>query len=440
MRSMKTIIFLFPILSIISFASTIETVTEQAISIMLVKRDVTENKNEKTDRNEGGVKSISEIEKAMIYVENEEYDKALVLLEKIEKNKREFNYYYLMGKIDINKGDKEEAIKNLEKAEVLNKENINVKILLYELYYKTEGNQDKEKAKKEEILNSKMTEEEKEEFKKLVERFENKKIKNYVAECYTGITYTNNVNEVKSDKKSDTGSINGITVGTVKRYENNKTLYLAGSYRNTIYFSNSEENNHDLIIASESVKTINNRSITIPLSGILSLSGNEVEEVCLLSGINLKKKISKRMEHELGVETVYKNNSLNDYRGITVYPYIAFRWVSRMKIKYDAVLKFTDEIYDKDEYRNIGTGIEINSSRKIMNKYILKGNYRLEYKKYNKENRKDWEKLFKIECEIPVWKEEVKLITAYEYNADISNIDTNDYSKNSVSMKIKREF
>jgi lipopolysaccharide biosynthesis regulator YciM len=80
-----------------------------------------------------------------------------------------------MGKIDIKKGEKVEAIKNLEKAEELNKENIQVKILLYELYYKTEGNKEKEKAKKEEILNSKMTEEEKEEFKKLVESFENKK-------------------------------------------------------------------------------------------------------------------------------------------------------------------------------------------------------------------------------------------------------------------------
>jgi hypothetical protein len=75
-----------------------------------------------------------------------------------------------------------------------------------------------------------------------------------------------------------------------------------------------------------------------------------------------------------------------------------------------------------------------------MNKYILRGNYRLEYKKYNQDDRKDWKKLFKIECEIPVWKEGVKLITAYEYSTDISNVDTNDYTKNSVSMNIKKEF
>ena len=437
---MRTIIFLFPILSIISFGATIEPITEQAISMVVVKREVTENQNEKTDKNESAVKSISEIEKAMIYVENEEYDKALVVLKKIEKNKREFNYYYLMGKIDIKKGEKVEAIKNLEKAEELNKENIQVKILLYELYYKTEGNQNKEKAKKEEILKSKMTEEEKEEFKKLAYRYDDKKIKEYMAECYTGITYTDNVRETKSDKKSEIGSINGITFGTVKTYENNRKLYLAGSYRNTIYFSNSDENNHNFIIASEVVKTIDNRSIAIPLSGVLALSGNEVEEFYLLSGINLKKKISKKMENELGVEAVYKNNSLNDYKGVSIYPYTAFRWTSRMKIKYDVVLKFADEIYDKDEYKNIGAGLEIDSSRKIMNKYILRGNYRLEYKKYNQDDRKDWKKLFKIECEIPVWKEGVKLITAYEYSADVSNVDTNDYTKNSVSMKIKKEF
>ena len=52
---MRTIIFLFPILSIISFGATIEPITEQAISMVVVKREVTENQNEKTDKNEADI-------------------------------------------------------------------------------------------------------------------------------------------------------------------------------------------------------------------------------------------------------------------------------------------------------------------------------------------------------------------------------------------------
>jgi tetratricopeptide (TPR) repeat protein len=424
-----------------------ETVTEQSITLKLSLKE------EKDEKRENKINIVMQSEKekeaniiqlAMIYFENEEIEKAIGELEKIVENERGFDYYYILGKINKRKNNYEDAIKNLEKAEEIQYENIEIKIALYEIYSESGGYEKYREKKRQEILESGISKEEKKLFIKLTEKYKKKYSIDYMGEVFTGGLLDTNVYNSKLKKESDGGFISGIMGGAVIKKGDFKKLYLAAAYRNKIYFSNRSENNHSFILTGEPVRKYKKWNISVPASCIILIKDSDIEESEFITGIKGSKKIWKNSEFTTGVDLGYKNNSILDYSGIEIYQYSKVKWISRYKINYEAELKLKDEMYDKDEYDNHGAKLKITSARVIKEKYKLLCKYGIDFSSYSKKEagkkKNEITDIFNIEFEAPFMKWNWKYLIGYLYEVRDSNINSYDYSKNEISFKLKKEF
>lgn len=424
-----------------------ETVTEQSISLTLGLKE------EKNEKKESKIKEVSEslkekeadtIQLAAIYFENDEIEKAITELKKIEEKDRGFKYFYISGKINKKKNNYEEAVKNLRKAEEIQYENIELKIVLYEIYSENGGYEKEREKKKKEILESGISAEEKEMFKKVTNKNEKKYKVEYMGEVYTGGLFDSNVYNEKNSKKSDGGIIIGAMGGAVIKKGELKKIYLAAAYRNKIYFTESSESTHDFILAGEPVQKYGKWNISIPTAFNFALKDSEVEESKFMSGLKGNRRIGKNSEFTTGADFGYKNNNLSNYRGIEMYQYISAKWKSRYKINYEAEIKLKEEIYDNDNYDNIGTELKLNSTRVIKEKYKLSARYGIDFISYlekeaGKKKNQTTDKI-NIEFESPFIKDGWRYAAGYIYEFRDSNISSYNYSKNEIYLKVKKEF
>lgn len=388
-------------------------------------------------------KEAGKIELARIFFENGEEDKAVEELNKIGEKEKNFYYYLLKGKILRNRGDIKGALENLKRAEENDKENIECKIILFEIYSENSGYIEEKKEQKESLLKI-MSDQEKEEFYKLEKKYENKNKSEFLGEIYTGITYNDNVKNSKENKEGDLGIISGVMAGGVIEYEKYKRLYIAAAYKNTLYFKENDETVHNFILTLEPVKQYKKWSGAIPLVFRYSLGNNETIDKEILTGIKWSRKISKRSVINTGIDIGYLNNNESDYSGAEIYPYVRLKWRSRYKIEYDTELKIKEELYDKDEYQNMGIIWNIKSQRVIKEKYKLTCSYGIGYSRYkiklSEDNKKEINSRFGIEGEIPLGRYGLKGNIGYSFENNSSNADAEDYTCNKLYIKAVKEF
>lgn len=435
-----TVILLFIFSFLQNYA---ETVTEQAISLSIATKKEKKDEKVKINLEVEKEKEIEGIELAMIYLENNEIDKSEVEIDKISEENRSFEYYLIKGKINKIRLNNKEALQNLKKASEINSDNIEIKILLFEIYADNSGYEKEKNEQKKEILNSNMSEEEKELFKKLNAKYEKKNKVDSMGEIYTGIEFNDNV-KTEKDKEVDWATINGIMGGVIFQKGRFEKLYIAAAYKNTLYFSNSSESTHDFIITGEHIKKYKKWSLGIPTSLRYSIGNSEAIEGGYITGIKGKRKIGKNSTFVTGIDLGYRNNMQNDYKGFELSPYALLKWKSRYKINYETELKIVDEIYNKDEYKNIGLLWGLNSTRVLYSKYKIVCKYGLKYSNYSLkvegDNRVDINSNIEIKVEIPVIREGIKSEIGYIHEKNSSNISSYEFNKNSVYIKMKKEF
>ena len=164
----------------------------------------------------------------------------------MDEKEKDFYYYLLNGKILREKRDIKGAVENLKKAEEIESDNLECKLILFEIYSENSGYEEEKKEEKEKMVKI-MSEEEKDEFKKLEKKYETKNRIEFLGEVYTGLTYNDNVKNSKENKEGDVGIISGVMAGGVIEHEKYKKLYIAAAYRNTVYFKESDEDRKSVV-------------------------------------------------------------------------------------------------------------------------------------------------------------------------------------------------
>lgn len=435
-----------------AYAENADITTESAVTISVEKgvaaaEKSSSRKDEESVEKKEHEKTVSKLQEAQIYIEEENFAAAEKSLSEASKEEKESpDYFYMKGKEEEKRGDIKRAEESYKKAVEKDGRNKYYRLALLNLHIKSSSSEALIQNEAKELLNMNisLSEDDRKELNRIIKGKKEGKSK-FVkkGDFSTGLVFTDNVKETKEDKESDIGSVTSLYGSILNSLGNEKYLTFAAGYGNTLYFDNSKESFHKIFAGAEYEFAHSDLKIGVPLIFDINFKDSETDEYGITTGIKLKKNLKKTLL-TYGIDISYRDNDTNEYKGTVADIYGKIGGVTKSKLNYLAGVIAGTEAYDEDEYKNNNIGVSFALLKKY-GKFNLRGDYSLKYKLYDFEvsagkDRKDMKHDLGVGVTSQIGESKWGYGIKYNFVYDDSNSVKYEYTENRVTAEIIREF
>lgn len=427
------------IISIKKIAKTEEIKKDKRTENKTIIKNKIEKENKPVIEKTEPSKKVDQTQLIKIMIELNEFDSAEKMLKEI-KNKNSYDYYFLSAKLAESQNQFDGAIALYKKA--FNKDMVNPipRFRILGIYIKNTKYKRKIKKELKLISTLKMTEKEKEEFKilkSLLNKDEN--IKNFFR-VTAGTAATDNVGNDYTDKTSDIKSIFSLTYLNLMKINDKFSLSSFVSYYNETYAATEEKNSHSFFAGTEISRTFSKWKISVPLMLNYSLINNEEAVQSETLGIEGTKTINDNFKVSLGTNITPTENKLYDYNGAKYSIYSNIDWHKSASTDYGLKLNIVQTNYSEESENYLALGAEFIRKKLYNKKHLLTFTYDIVFEKYNQDNREDLIHSLSLDFKSNLFNTEWKYILAYDFELDDSNYTENEYSKNEITFKLRKDF
>jgi tetratricopeptide (TPR) repeat protein len=375
-----------------------------------------------------------------IMIEEGAYTQAEEMFQLLSSSEQDsFKYYYLMGKLEKEKGNNQEALNFYMQASEKEPANIAVRVAILKL--KIQNNEKPSEIRKEikSILVLDLKTEDREAIEEIAKVYEESiQQKNYLLSFSTGLGTTDNVYETKDDKKSDVYADTRLTVAHKMSLANEINLTSFASYGNKLYFSESEKTSHNIYIGTEPEKEISDWVLSTPLTYNTNSEDGETVSSGFSLGLKGKRKIYEDMLLTTGLDLISTQNDLSDYEGTSVFLFANVNLNVMQGINITPELSLETTNYDEDSENYTAFAAKIGGKKLIREKYMVNASYKITSKSYD--DRSDLNHNLNANMEAGLLATKWKYIVGYNIRMNDSDSSSNEYTVNNLSLKVKKEF
>lgn len=388
------------------------------------------------------LEEVTQFQLIAIMIEEGALEEANLMLDNLDSfEKINFDYFKLKAKLEEERGNDEKAIEFYKKASGKNKNDIFSKIAILKIKIKNKANVKEVKKEINNILALDLSSKEREDMEILAKAFEEKnKQKNYLLNISTGLVLTDNVYETNEDTESDIYIDTRLTLAGKK--ELNSEIFLIGfaSFGNKSFIQETEESGNSIYLGVEPEKTFPTWTISLPLTYSFSTEDGEEVSTDYSIGLKAKKQILKEQILTTGFDVTNTDNSQSEYKGTSISAYTKLSLNLFYGITLIPELNFETTNYDDDSQNYNGIIGKLSGRKMLKDKYYLSAYYKVSSKDYDEDDREDLNHDLTLNVESTIGQSKWKYNVAYSTKMNDSNSSDNEYSVNTLSFKIKKEF